>query len=593
MVRFPGRPFEDRPARGTERHLRTTAARPVRMLGASAHIFLIGTAVAAATVLSVLFAAQSTVLADRVPNAIVRGIDIASWGAVGIILWRQRPANRLGPLFIGLSWVYALTALTAFQDPAAYSIGRIATALVNVFIAYVFLAFPGGRLRDWESRAVAGVAAIGTLVLWTPVVLGARYFPVGGIVTRCVHTCPPKAFKSFDLSAGTAQGLSRAASILTGVTLVVAAAVMLTRVARTSALQRRTLTLPAICLAWGGTAAALSVALRQMTGNSSTALTIGWLATPAFAAAPYALLLGQGRSRMRAEIAMRHTTAQIARHEPHADIREALSDALDDPNLEIAYWAPEIGGYVDGGGHRFEPRDVASSSVTEVAQDGRPVAAIVHDPTLDDTPGLVEAAADAALLALDNSRLEAELHGAVDELRASRARIVQASEAERKRLEQDLHDSAQQRLVALRVRLGLAEDRAADLSEELRATIASLGGETQEAIDNLRAIAQGIYPPLLAGSGLGRALRAEALHTPLPVHVAAGEVGRSSPETEAAVYFCCLEALQNAAKHGGSDVRITIELHRNDGELEFSVRDDGRGFDVTVTPGTGLDRKST
>src|SRR5947209_20531657 len=113
MVRFPGRPFEDRPARGTERHLRTTAARPVRMLGASADTFLLGTTVAAATVLSVLFAAQSSVLADRVPNAIVRGVYIASWGAVGILLWRQRPESRLGPLFIALSWIYGLTALLA------------------------------------------------------------------------------------------------------------------------------------------------------------------------------------------------------------------------------------------------------------------------------------------------------------------------------------------------------------------------------------------------------------------------------------------------------------------------------------------------
>jgi len=558
------------------------------MLGASADTFLLGTTVAAATVLSVLFAAQSSVLADRVPNAIVRGVYIASWGAVGILLWRQRPESRLGPLFIALSWIYGLTALMAFQDSTAYSVGRLATAVVNVFVVYVFLAFPGGRLRDWESRAVATVAALGTLVLWAPVALGSTFFPVGGILARCAHACPPNAFKSFDLASGAAQGLSRAASIVTGVALVVAAAVMLTRLAHASALRRRTYALPALCLAWGGAAAALSAVLRQMGGNTPAALTIGWIAAPAFAAAPYALLLGQGRSRLRAESAMRDTTARIAHHEPQADVRAALSEALDDPNLEIAYWAPEIGGYVDGDGHRFELRDVAPSSVTEIAGDGRPVAAIVHDPALDDTPGLVEAAADAALLALDNSRLEAELHGAIDELRASRARIVQASEAERKRLEQDLHDSAQQRLVALRVRLGLVEDRAAELSEELRSTIASLGEETQEAIDSLRAIAQGIYPPLLAGSGLGRALRAEALHMPLPVHVAAAEVGRSSPETEAAVYFCCLEALQNAAKHAGADVRITIELHRHEGDLEFSVRDGGSGFDVAATPGTGL-----
>lgn len=175
------------------------------------------------------------------------------------------------------------------------------------------------------------------------------------------------------------------------------------------------------------------------------------------------------------------------------------------------------------------------------------------------------------------------------ELSASRARIFAAGAAERRRIERDLHDGAQNRLVALRVKLDLAADLAAEAGADvLHRTLLELGEEAQEALDGVRAIAHGIYPPVLAMRGLGDALAAEADRAPLPVRIAGG-VRRSTPEAEAAVYFCCLEAIQNAAKYAGPNARVTVRLQTDGERIVFAIEDDGAGFDPrAVGAATGL-----
>jgi len=176
----------------------------------------------------------------------------------------------------------------------------------------------------------------------------------------------------------------------------------------------------------------------------------------------------------------------------------------------------------------------------------------------------------------------------IEELRASRQRLVAAQDEERRRLERNIHDGAQQQLVALSVKLRLAEglvrrdpDRAAALVSEVR-------GETQEALDDLRDLARGIYPPLLADQGLVAALEAQSRKVPFPVSVDPNGIGRYSPEAEATAYFCVLEALQNAAKYAEAS-SATVVLRRDDRHLVFNVSDNGRGFDLAATPrGSGL-----
>jgi signal transduction histidine kinase len=164
------------------------------------------------------------------------------------------------------------------------------------------------------------------------------------------------------------------------------------------------------------------------------------------------------------------------------------------------------------------------------------------------------------------------------ELRESRARIVASGDAERRRVERNLHDGAQQHLVALAVNLRLAKDTILEDPSEGAALLDQLVGEVQETIQELRELAHGIYPPLLVDNGLLEALKAAANRNPLPVDVVAENIGRYSPEIEAAVYFCCLEALQNAAKHA-TDASVEVRLWEESGGLLFSVTDDGPGFD--------------
>jgi signal transduction histidine kinase len=203
----------------------------------------------------------------------------------------------------------------------------------------------------------------------------------------------------------------------------------------------------------------------------------------------------------------------------------------------------------------------------------------------DDDRVLTELARQVGL-AFHNAQLDAalqttldELRGQAEALRESRARIVATGDAERRRVERNLHDGAQQNLVALAVNLRLARDIVADDPDAAAEMLGEIADQVKLTIQELRELAHGIYPPLLADSGLGEALRAAASRSPLRVDVVEDGTGRYSAETEAAVYFCCLEALQNAAKHAPG-ASVGLRLWEESGGLLFSVSDDGPGFDA-------------
>lgn len=207
-------------------------------------------------------------------------------------------------------------------------------------------------------------------------------------------------------------------------------------------------------------------------------------------------------------------------------------------------------------GERFTPQEDAS-----LAELGNRLGVILHNRELDAT----------LQQTLDDLRRTNE------ELRASRVRLVATADSERRRIERNLHDGAQQHLVALAVNLRLAADEIAADPSTAADTFAALGQDVREAIDELRSLAHGIYPPLLMDAGLVEALRASGQRSPSPVHVAADGVGRYPTEIEAAVYFCCMEALQNAAKHAPG-AAVTVRLLDDGGALRFEVTDDGPGL---------------
>lgn len=223
------------------------------------------------------------------------------------------------------------------------------------------------------------------------------------------------------------------------------------------------------------------------------------------------------------------------------------------------------------------------------------------DPSLteEDDDLLAELAREVALV-LHNARLDFALQASLDEvrrqadeLRASRARIVAAGDAERRRIERDLHDGAQQRLIGLAARLGEARRLLPADPQRALETLDELHSELEATVDEVRELAQGIYPPLLADEGLAQALSAAAARAPLPCTVRCDGVGRYPQEVETAIYFCCLEAIQNAAKHGGEGARAAILVRDEDGRLSFEVADDGGGFDAaTRGKGAGLTNMS-
>ena len=268
--------------------------------------------------------------------------------------------------------------------------------------------------------------------------------------------------------------------------------------------------------------------------------------------------------------------ASLKRPEP-AELEAMLREPLGDPRLRLAFHAEDA---------VAEPG--SGCIVTEIERDGRPAAAIVHDADLAEEPELLQAAGAIALLAQENAELEAGWRYSLSELRESRNRIVAASEIERRRLERDLHDGAQQRLVALRIRLALAREQV-EAGMAGSAKLGELEADLDEAIQELRDLAHGIFPSLLADRGLLAALRAVALRGPRRVELTGRRVGRYPPEIESAVYYCCLEALQNATKHAGPDAHIAASLLAENGNLRLEVSDDGPGFDLAaVNAGVGL-----
>jgi signal transduction histidine kinase len=255
-----------------------------------------------------------------------------------------------------------------------------------------------------------------------------------------------------------------------------------------------------------------------------------------------------------------------------ATLRWVLAEAFGDPTLEIAFAQGD--GWVDADGRPLA--DLGDRAVREVRDEGTLVAALVHDETLDIGEELVEAGVAMARVLLENERL-----------RRSRARLTAGAERERRRIERDLHDGAQQRLVALRIELELAEELVRRDPALGADRLRELEQEVDEALEELRTLAHGVYPPLLADRGLPEALRAATARSGLTIELHAHEVARYPPEVESAVYFCMLEALQNALKHAEGATRAVIRLDGSAaGELRFELRDDGAGG--TITPGTGI-----
>jgi signal transduction histidine kinase len=259
------------------------------------------------------------------------------------------------------------------------------------------------------------------------------------------------------------------------------------------------------------------------------------------------------------------------------DLREALARALGDPSLDLAYWVPARGRYVDAGGQPVElPTSESERKATVVEREGESIAALIHDSALAENQELVRSVCAAAALTLENARLQAELRARLAELQASRARLVAATDAERRRIERDLHDGTQQRLVSIAMALGLAESKLAADRPAVQPVLREARDALAVALAELRELTQGIRPAILVERGLAAALDDLSRRAALPVRLDVALSGRLPEQVEGAAYFVASEALANAAKHShASEVRLAA--FREGPLLVLAVSDDGIG----------------
>jgi len=523
---------------------------------------------------------HSPVLVSPGAVGLWRAAIVAAYWAVGVYTWWRRPESRLGPVVAGVGLVYAATSLAASAAPLAHTLGIVVWAAGIVCTAYMYLCVPSGRLESRLERSFMLAVAIGTTAVWGLLLVLSPSLPAGGTFVNCGHRCPPNALQVLGGHAATAAALATAVRVLFAISAIGVGMLLLVKARSSGRLRRRAIApLAAVFLA--------SVAVfltTQFLDPASLGLHVTLRITGGFLviAIPFAILAGQLRGEVFAAISLGQVAVRAGgKPLTPAASQRLLADALGDPTLKLARWSRERHTFVDVYGAALNLPDKRSGrGVTRVTRNGQVVAALVHDSVLDADSTVVEGLAATSLMLLDNAHL-------VEQLRASRARIVDAGERERRRLERDLHDGAQQRLVALQIRLESARELAddAELIKRLQAT----QRDAEAALEEIRALAHGIYPAELHDLGLAYALRSLALRSPVPIHVADEGVGRSSAAIEAAIYFCVREAIQNAAKHAGAGATVTVTLARRADAIEFMVSDDGVGVVSEAGPeGSGI-----
>ena len=277
------------------------------------------------------------------------------------------------------------------------------------------------------------------------------------------------------------------------------------------------------------------------------------------------VLVGIARWHVFVNAAAHRASGRLQRLPGPQDVRDALAEAFEDPELRV--------------GHVLEaPPEDSGRWLTEVRDADRHVAVIEHDAALRDEPAFLDTAVSLARIAFEGERLAASSSEMLRELLASRARLLEAADSERRRIARDLHDGAQQRLIALRIELELAATKAEQDNADEAAALRQFSLEIEDTLEDFRSMTRGIYPAILSDRGLADALRAAALRSPIRTSLEVGELADYPPEIATAVYFCCAEALQNVAKHAHGATAARISLGEHNSTLRFSISDDGAGF---------------
>jgi len=553
----------------------------VNVRRATARLPRIGAVVAAVLLAAVVWVGAAET--GRARSGLQLGLFLlvgASLIASGVIGWTRRPVSRIGPLLVAAGLLFLASGIQVAPWPAAFTLGLVVgESFLNV-LALALLTFPSGH---------AGTRGEWMLL----VVIVGLVLP--GIVIPSLFTdpldlcgdCPRNLVVVADAPA-VADAFRLLATVL-AVPVSAAFVVVLTRRWRSATPAARRALAPVIAAGLLLGIVTLGNEIPQLFGALPDRSTV-WtrVRLVAILSTSLGFLWGLLRTRI-ARAAVGDLVVELGKATiPEEELQAALAARLGDPTLEIAYHVPERSGYVDGAGRSTDlPVDRKGRAVTILEADGAPLAALVHDEFLRHDPEILEAVTAAARLAISNERLRADMQAQVEEVRASRARIVEAGDVERRGVERDLHDGAQQRLVTLSMKLGVLREHAAGtVGRDVAVALERASEHLREAINELRELARGIYPAALTDEGLPAAIRSLADRAPMPVTVESLFQGRPPPSVEATAFFVIGEALTNIAKHAPS-AAVTIRVGEDGSALLVEVRDDGGGG-ADLERGSGL-----
>jgi len=505
---------------------------------------------------------------------------------IGLAVWELRPDSRTGILLTAwpLAGLLAELKIVFAGSTLAVTIGYATNWLAAPVLAHLVLSYQTGRLRYRLDRAaVVGVYALAAAYGLAAIVLFDPRPQYDGTITWFEHHAAPVTHLPGWYAAGLPDDFDRSLLPLA----VLFLALLARKLARSTPGGRRVV-LP-LSVAAGFVAVQFVVQfaiLGEPVNSYSPRHPIWfWIVLAAELAVPVALAAGLLWGR-RARAGVADLVVELE-HTPPGAVRDALARTLGDPTLQLALWLPERNSYVDASGRPFElPAPGEERAVTVLGSPDAPVGALVHDPVLAERRALLTSAGAAARLALENERLQAELRAQLAELRASRARIVTAGDEERRRIERDLHDGAQQRLLSLGLALQLARAKLGPEANGAGDVLAVAEEELHAALDELRELACGIHPAVLTEHGLGPALRSLAARAPVPVTISATPERRLPAPTEAAAYFLVSEALANVAKYATAS-RVRVGVTVLDGRVVVDVADDGPGG-ADPSRGSGL-----
>ena len=533
-----------------------TAALPGDRTPAARTVVAVGGACCAIAALIAYLGASNGV--DDIQIALLEWITVP-YVVAGLVAWRRRPDSRLGLLMIAGGFASGISAFQFSQHPHVSTLGALFDILAAAVFLHVYLAFPDGRLSSTLERALVILAYATSVGLQFVKIALGRLGPDNPLV---VSNRP-----------GVAETVEQAQLLSISAICVIAVAVLLRR--QGSPTRRRSLAAVIDSFALGLLMIAVLFAIGALGSDSSLFRPIQRAMLTVIGIAPFAFLIGLLDARL-ARSAVGQLVIDLGRHPTPTDLRDALARALRDPALTVAYWLPEYATYADLEGRPVALDALATGRATRlIERDGVRVAAIVHDHALEDEPELLDAVVAAAAIALENGQLHAELKARLEELAGSRARVIEAGHKERQRLERNLHDGAQQRLIALSLELSMLEKRLGD-DAEARQRLEDAQREIAQSLEELRDVARGLHPAVVTGHGLAVALEQVAARAHIPVELRIDLRERLPEQTEVAAYYVVTESLTNVTKHAHA-TSSQVAVSRLDGRLIVEVTDDGVG----------------